>query len=110
MIFFIFFTHFTIILFEYLNNIIDYTNEKICISNFNIKHSNSPDKSIIAGESGVGGLTGLLSILLKDDDISNNLKSLLSLGTNSVILCVNTEGSTNPDLYKEITKRKPIII
>jgi ectoine hydrolase len=75
-----------------------------------LKHSNPPDQPIIAGESGVGGLAGLLSLLLKDNDVSNNLKSLLCLDEKSVILCVNTEGATNPDLYKEIVKRKPGII
>jgi diaminopropionate ammonia-lyase len=55
---------------------------------------------IAAGESGVAGLAGFLAIA-RDAGI----RAALGLGPNSRILCIGTEGATDPDIYREIVGR-----
>ena len=75
-----------------------------------LKHSCEPDRSITSGESGAASFAGLLSIMTKNNEVSNELKEILELDENSVVLCINSEGDTDPKLYKEIVKRKPRVI
>lgn len=75
-----------------------------------LKHSYDSDRSITSGESGSASFAGLLSIMTKNNEVSNELKEILELDENSVVLCINSEGDTDPKLYKEIVKRKPRII
>ena len=74
------------------------------------KHSCDSDRVITSGESGAAGFAGLLSIMTKNNEVSNELKEILELDENSVVLCINSEGDTDPKLYKEIVKRKPRVI
>jgi len=60
------------------------------------------DPAIVAGESGGVGLAGLLKALADPA-----AKSALSLGPDSRIFVVNTEGSTDPGRYQEIVGRSP---
>jgi diaminopropionate ammonia-lyase len=57
--------------------------------------------NIISGESGSAGLAGLLA-LLKADKLAD-LRRHLGIGKNSRVLCLNTEGDTDPEKYREIT-------
>ena len=75
-----------------------------------LKHASGPDRSITSGESGAASFAGLLSIMTKNNNISNELKEILELDETSVVLCINSEGDTDPKLYKEIVKRKPRVI
>ncbi len=60
------------------------------------------DPAIVAGESGGVGLAGLLKALADPA-----AKSALSLGPDSRIFVVNTEGATDPGRYQEIVGRSP---
>lgn len=58
------------------------------------------DPQIISGESGAVGL-GLLSLILQRPQLKN-MKDLLNLNENSVVLCISTEGDTDPENYRKI--------
>ena len=60
------------------------------------------DPAIVSGESGGVGLAGLLKALAHPE-----AKSALSLGADSRIFVVNTEGATDPGRYQEIVGRSP---
>lgn len=60
------------------------------------------DPAIVSGESGGVGLAGLLKALA--DPLA---KAALSLGADSRIFVVNTEGATDPGRYHEIVGRSP---
>ncbi len=60
------------------------------------------DPAIISGESGGVGLAGLLKALADPE-----AKAALSLGADSRIFVVNTEGATDPGRYQEIVGRSP---
>lgn len=55
---------------------------------------------IVAGESGVAGLCGLIAAA-RDD----GLRKRLNLGSDSRVLLFGTEGATDPGLYEEIVGR-----
>ncbi|MCA0044871.1 diaminopropionate ammonia-lyase [Celeribacter litoreus] len=55
------------------------------------------DPAIVAGESAVAGLAGLIAVL-KDDEA----KGLLGLGPDSRVVLFGTEGDTDPALYAEL--------
>lgn len=59
--------------------------------------SNPP---IVAGESGVAGLAGLLSL-----DAAG--RAALGLNSDSVVLAFGTEGATDPEIYRRIVGRSP---
>ena len=63
---------------------------------------NWSDEPIVAGESGVAGLCGLIAAA-RDD----RLRALLALGPDSHVLLFGTEGATDPALYTEIVGRTP---
>jgi diaminopropionate ammonia-lyase len=60
------------------------------------------DPPIVAGESAVAGLAGVL-IASADPKLRRNLK----LGSESRILVFGTEGATDPDLYTRLVGRTP---
>jgi diaminopropionate ammonia-lyase len=60
------------------------------------------DPAIVSGESGGVGLAGLLKALADPE-----AKAALSLGADSRIFVVNTEGATDPGRYHEIVGRSP---
>lgn len=53
------------------------------------------DKPVVAGESGVAGLAGLI-VLLQDVETAKRI----GLDTSSRILLINTEGATAPETYR----------
>lgn len=59
-----------------------------------------PDKRVISGESGSLGI-GLVSVILENDTYKV-MKDDLGLNEDSIILCFNTEGDTDPESYKQI--------
>jgi diaminopropionate ammonia-lyase len=66
--------------------------------------ANAPfdDVPIVAGESAVAGLTGLL-LAAEDDDSRRQLR----LDAKSVVLLIGTEGATDPAVYESIVGRTP---
>ncbi|MFQ5705060.1 MAG: diaminopropionate ammonia-lyase [Gemmatimonadales bacterium] len=60
------------------------------------------DPAIVAGESGVGGLAGLLT-LSEDQDARRSVR----LGPDSRVLLIGTEGATDPEIYERIVGRTP---
>lgn len=55
--------------------------------------------SIVAGESGVAGLAGLLAVV---NDPADRAQALLRLDDNSSILLIGTEGATDPEIYRSL--------
>ncbi len=65
------------------------------------------DEKIISGETGAV-TTGLLVALMDDNKTANtsdynSLASMLSLGADSRVLLISTEGDTDPENYKRVT-------
>ena len=60
------------------------------------------DPAIVAGESGGVGLAGLL-VAVGDDDA----RSALDLGPSSQVLVINTEGATDPQLFRMLVGLTP---
>jgi diaminopropionate ammonia-lyase len=60
------------------------------------------DSPVVAGESAVAGLAGLL-LAAPDADARRRL----ALTPDSTILVFGTEGATDPDLYRRIVGRSP---
>jgi diaminopropionate ammonia-lyase len=60
------------------------------------------DDPVVAGESAVAGLAGLL-LAAADPDA----RTRLTLGPESTILVFGTEGATDPDVYARIVGRRP---
>jgi diaminopropionate ammonia-lyase len=58
------------------------------------------DSSIVAGESAVAGLVGLIAVM-QDDAARENFH----LDQHSRVLVLGTEGATDPDLYQQIVGR-----
>ncbi len=58
------------------------------------------DTRIISGESGALGL-GLLSMACQAGEY-NDIKKMMGIDENSVVLLVNTEGDTDPVVYEQI--------
>ena len=61
-----------------------------------------PDRAIVAGESGGVGLAGLMKISSDHD-----LRQMIKLDEQSRLFLINTEGATDPDLYRQIVGAKP---
>ncbi|MCZ0737887.1 diaminopropionate ammonia-lyase [Phreatobacter sp. AB_2022a] len=59
-------------------------------------------QGIAAGESGVAGLAGFLS--LAGDPAA---RAALGLDAGSTVLCFGTEGATDPEIYRAIVGREP---
>jgi len=55
---------------------------------------------IAAGESGVAGLAGFRAIAG-----DARVRAALGLGPHSRVLCIGTEGATDPEIYREIVGR-----
>ena len=62
------------------------------------------DPQIIAGESGVGGIAGLIA--LTTDPRFEDLKKELKISRDSRILIYNSEGATDPENFKRIIQKK----
>ncbi len=60
------------------------------------------DPAIVAGESGGAGLAGLAAALGNDE-----ARRQLALGPSSRVLVVNTEGATDPVLYRQLVGMSP---
>ena len=60
------------------------------------------DRAIVAGESGGVGLAALMKISSHDD-----LRQKIKLDAHSRVFLINTEGATDPDLYREIVGAAP---
>lgn len=60
------------------------------------------DTPIVAGESAVAGLAGLLAAAS-----SPQLRSQLGLSSQSRVLLLGTEGATDADIYQQMTGRRP---
>ena len=58
------------------------------------------DPQIISGESGAAGLAGLMTLF--NHKSARTILSKLSLGDESTILLINTEGDTDPESYRKI--------
>lgn len=62
------------------------------------------DKKIISGESGAVTL-GIITLLLEKKELEK-IKKDINLDENSIILLFNTEGDTDPEIYKKIIENK----
>lgn len=60
------------------------------------------DDPVVAGESGCAGVAGLIAAML-----DNEAKQATGLNGQSRVLCICTEGATDPDAYTEIVGRSP---
>lgn len=64
----------------------------------------SPEK-IVAGESGVAGLAGLLAAVERSE-----VRAALDLQGNSRVLLIGSEGATDPDIYAALVGQRPEIV
>lgn len=70
-----------------------------------LAHPIGTDPRIIAGESGAVGL-GLLAYVMRDNS-HEDIRRALKLDHNSRVLVINTEGDTDPESYRRITRIGP---
>lgn len=62
----------------------------------------SGDPPVVAGESGAAGLAGLIAAL-QDRELADSI----GLDARSSVLVINTEGATDPTLYRKLMGRHP---
>jgi diaminopropionate ammonia-lyase len=63
------------------------------------------DPPIVAGESAVAGLAGLLAV------VSNpGLRNKFNLGPDSRVILIGTEGATDTEIYKDLTGLDPALV
>lgn len=62
-------------------------------------------EEIVSGESGAGGLAGLLA--LASDPELRRLRNRLEIGKSSRVLLINTEGATDPENYRRVVELDP---
>jgi len=67
-------------------------------------HPAAGDPVVIGGESGVGGIAGLIAVT--SDARFSGVKKALGISQNSRILVFNTEGDTDPDNFRKIVSGK----
>jgi len=65
-----------------------------------LAHPSGDDDIIVSGESGAV-TTGLLVELMENTD-NRKLVEMLSLGPESKILLISTEGATDPENYRRV--------
>lgn len=65
------------------------------------------DPVVVGGESGVGGLAGLIA--LTTDSRFSELNKALEISPESKILVYNTEGDTDPINFRKIVKNKKLL-
>jgi diaminopropionate ammonia-lyase len=68
-----------------------------------LAHAPFGDTPIVAGESAVAGLAGLMAAVS-----STELMEKLRLGPESRALVIGTEGATDPEIYKRLTGFDPV--
>lgn len=68
-----------------------------------LAHPIKGDKSIVSGESGAVS-TGLLEELMTAPDC-REWKEKLGLDQDSIVFLISTEGDTDPEHYRQVTKR-----
>lgn len=61
------------------------------------------EKTLVAGESATAGVAGLLRTAVAPD-----LRKALGIDGDSVVLCIGTEGATDPEIYARIAGRPAI--
>lgn len=87
-----------------IDNLVDAfitVSDKQCISAMRmLAHPKKNDPAITAGASGACGLAGLLAVM-QDDDFSS-VRDVCRLNEKSTVLVINTEGATDPKLYKKL--------
>jgi diaminopropionate ammonia-lyase len=66
--------------------------------------ANAPhgDPAIIAGESAIAGLAGLMAAVRRTET-----RAVLGLDANSRVLLIGSEGATDPDIYAAIVGTLP---
>jgi diaminopropionate ammonia-lyase len=64
------------------------------------------DPQIVAGESGVGGLAGLLYLMSNPN--AQNLRNHLQISSNTNVLCISTEGATDKKMHEKIINQANI--
>ena len=62
-------------------------------------------EKIVAGESGVAGLAGLLAAVERSE-----VRAALDLHGNSRVLLIGSEGATDPDIYAALVGQRPEIV
>lgn len=67
-----------------------------------LAHPLGDDPPIVAGESGGAGLAGLLAV-----NSSAQQRSDLGLSDDARVLLINTEGATDPRIYRQLTGASP---
>jgi len=60
------------------------------------------DMGVVAGESGAGGVAGLIAATENRD-----FRHAISLGSDARVLTFGTEGATDPEIYERIVGRSP---
>ena len=70
-----------------------------------LAHPSDEDPAIVSGESGGAGLAGLITVLREPA-----LAGRIGLGPQARVLVINTEGATDPDLYKKIVGHSPDVV
>ncbi|MEY8829886.1 diaminopropionate ammonia-lyase [Sedimentitalea sp. XS_ASV28] len=65
-------------------------------------HPVAGDPAVVCGESGGAGLAGLFVAARQAD-----IREVVGLGSGARVLCINTEGATDPALYERLTGRRP---
>ena len=74
-----------------------------CVSAYGMRLLAAPqgsDPKVVSGESGAV-TTGLVNLIAGKEEY-RDIKDLLGLGPESVILCISTEGDTDPEQYRKI--------
>ena len=74
-----------------------------CVSAYGMRLLAAPqgsDPKVVSGESGAV-TTGLVNLIAGKKEYKD-IKDLLGLGPDSVVLCISTEGDTDPEHYRKI--------
>lgn len=67
-----------------------------------LAHPTGTDTKVVSGESGASATGALIDIMTRSD--CENIRKILGLNENSVVLCFSTEGDTDKENYRKITE------
>lgn len=84
----------------YADNFISMPDEAAAVGMRVLGNPLAGDVPIISGESGAAGV-GLLASVLRYQELAS-LKEKLQLDSNSIVLCISTEGDTDKENYRRI--------